>query len=86
MRAPEVIAGRYRVERPTLREARSSAGLHHPHVVAVFDAVAVEGTSLGEDGVVTVQLVYDVAEQESRRLLVECGGEGWVISDDLGPA
>jgi serine/threonine protein kinase len=67
-----------------LREARSSAGLHHPHVVAVFDAV--EGTSLGDDGVVTVQLVYDVAEQESRRLLVERGGEGWVISDDLGPA
>lgn len=120
-----------------LREARSSAGLHHPHVVAVFDAVegeddriwlvmehvpgttlaeivraegrleprrvaaigaqvagfwdtidavAVEGTSLGDDGVVTVQLVYDGAEQESRRLLVERGGEGWVIGDDLGPA
>ena len=49
-------------------------------------SVAVEGTSLGEDGVVTVELVYDGAEQESRRLLVERSGEGWVISDDLGPA
>lgn len=51
-----------------------------------IDSVAVEGTSLGEDGVVTVELVYDGAESESRRLLVERSGDGWVISDDLGPA
>ena len=46
--------------------------------------LAVEGTSV-EDGVVTVELVYDGSEYETRQLLVSEQGGDLVIADDLGP-
>ncbi|WP_300644274.1 serine/threonine-protein kinase [Nocardioides sp.] len=68
-------------------EARSDAGGYGGYTGfwETVESVSVEGTSV-EDGVVTVDLVYDGAESETRRLAVGEQGGGLVILDDLGPA
>lgn len=69
-------------------EARSDAGGYGGFTGfwSTIDSVTVEGTTVDDDGVVTVDLVYDGTETESRRLSVEETGDGFVIADDLGPA
>lgn len=68
-------------------EARSDAGGYGGYTGfwETVESVSVEGTSV-QDGVVTVELVYDEDESESRQLLVGEQGGGLVILDDLGPA
>lgn len=68
-------------------EARSDAGGYDGYAGFwdTIESVSVGGTSL-EDDVVTVDLVYNGSESESRLLRVEESGSGWVIADDLGPA
>lgn len=68
-------------------EARSDAGGYGGFTGfwETVDSVAVEGTSV-EDGVVTVDLVYNGSESETRRLAVGEGRGGLLITDDLGPA
>jgi hypothetical protein len=68
-------------------EARSDAGGYGGYTGfwETVESVSVEGTSV-EDGVVTVDLVYDGAESETRRLVVAEQGGGLVIADDLGAA
>lgn len=46
--------------------------------------VSVEGTDVDGD-TVTVELVYNGGESETRQLQVTESGDGWIISDDLGP-
>jgi eukaryotic-like serine/threonine-protein kinase len=46
--------------------------------------VSVGGTEVDGD-TVTVELVYDGDESETRQLEVTESGDGWIISDDLGP-
>lgn len=67
-------------------EARSDAGGYGGFTGfwETVDSVAVEGTSV-EDGVVTVDLVYNGSESETRRLAVGEGRGGLLILDDLGP-
>lgn len=49
-----------------------------------IDDVSVEGTRIDGD-VVTVELVYDGEESETRQLEVEETADGWIISEDLDP-
>lgn len=49
-----------------------------------IDDVSVEGTEVDGD-TVTVELVYNGDEGETRRLQLAESGDGWIISDDLGP-
>ena len=49
-----------------------------------IDDVSVEGTELDGD-TVTVELVYNGDESETRQLQVTDSSDGWIISDDLGP-
>jgi serine/threonine protein kinase len=49
-----------------------------------IDDVSVEGTEVDGD-TVTVELVYNGDESETRQLQVAESGDGWLISDDLGP-
>lgn len=49
-----------------------------------IDDVAVEGTEVDGD-TVTVELVYNGDESETRQLQVTESGDGWIIADDLGP-
>lgn len=69
-------------------EARADAGGYggYSGFWATIESVTVQGTSVDEDGVVTVELLYDGSESETRRLLVEESDEGLLIADDLGPA
>ena len=46
--------------------------------------MSVEGTEVDGD-TVTVELVYNGEESETRQLQVAESGDGWIISDDLGP-
>ena len=46
--------------------------------------MSVEGTELDGD-TVTVELVYNGDESETRQLQVTESSDGWIISDDLGP-
>lgn len=46
--------------------------------------VSVEGTEVDGD-IVTVELVYNGDESETRQLQVAESGDGWIISDDIGP-
>ena len=51
---------------------------------STIDSVAVEDTSTAGD-VVRVDLVYNGSESETRELMVTQNGDGWQISEDLGP-
>ena len=68
-------------------EARSDAGGYGGYTGFwdTIGSVSVEGTSV-EDGVVTVELVYDGSQRETRQLLVSEQGGDLLIADDLGPA
>lgn len=67
-------------------EARSDAGGYGGYTGfwETVESVSVEGASV-EEGVVTVELVYDGAESETRQLVVSEQGGDLLIADDLGP-
>jgi serine/threonine protein kinase len=66
--------------------ARASAGGYDGYAGfwRTIDDVSVEGTEVDGD-IVTVELVYNGDESETRQLQVAESGDGWIISDDLGP-
>lgn len=66
--------------------ARADAGGYDDYAAfwRTIDDVSVEGTEVDGD-TVTVELVYNGDETETRQLEVTESGDGWIISDDLGP-
>jgi serine/threonine protein kinase len=87
----EVLGREVAVKQVGLLPGESAPDLHHPHVVAVFDAVEGEDDRIWlvmehVPGTTLAEIVSAEGRLEPRRLLVERSGEGWVISDDLGPA
>lgn len=66
--------------------ARSDAGGYGGYTGFwdTIESVSVEGVSVDDD-VVTVDLVYNGSESETRQLVVGEQGQGLVIADDLGP-
>ncbi|GAA1137955.1 serine/threonine-protein kinase [Nocardioides aquiterrae] len=78
---PDDTEGAWRMLGPT---ARDSSGGYDDY--AAFwdgiDSVEVGPTSLDGD-IVTVELTYDGADSETRRLRMEQRGSGWIIAEDL---